>query len=149
MYVLVCVHACRCEYTDDSWVRSIMNEVLNVFLSRVSTNGGAVGKYSPHTHTHSHLPQHLQITHTHRPCLPSSPPTRIPLLPSEGTISRPALSTHSPGSRLAPAHLAPSCSRPFSPVPPNCPVVGGPEIGLFYPETEGLWWGWAKGMKPG
>lgn len=61
-HMLVCVHACTCNYTDDSSLLSIMNEVLNVFLSRAPLMGVLWGNI---VHTHPRLPQHLQMTQTH------------------------------------------------------------------------------------
>lgn len=74
-----------------------------------------MGKYSPHTYAHSSPPTSTENTHSYTHIPPTQTGSDIPLLPSEGPISRPALSTQSPGSRLAPVHLAPPCSRPFSP----------------------------------
>ena len=110
--------------------------------------------WGTHTHTHTHRSPYNTHAYTHipltvyRPRLPSSPPPDILLLPSEGSISRPSPSTRSPGSRSAPAHLAPPCSGPFSPCHHVAWLREAQKLDSFYPQTEGLWWEWARGTEP-
>lgn len=102
----------------DSWLLRIMNEVLNVFLSRVSLMEALWGN-TVHTHTDTHRSQQNIHTHPHislifSPSFLSCLVQEIPLLPSEWIPSRAGSSTHFPGSCLAPAHLAPPHPRLFS-----------------------------------
>lgn len=116
---------------DDGWLLSLRHEVLHVFLSRVSLMGIYIGHISSNIYT------------LYRLCLPSPPSADIPVLPREGAISQVALSTHT-RLLLGPCSLqGPSfCMLPYG------LVLGGLGIGLVYTQTEGLWWGWARGMKP-
>lgn len=100
--------------------------------------------------THTHLLQHLLITHnrTHITALHGNTPPPLPTgdilpLPSEGTISRPALHAH-----LAPCSLSTSSVLVLHPCHHAAWLWEAQKLDSFYPWTEGLWWGWARGMKP-
>lgn len=115
-------------------------------------NGGTVGKYSPNTHyllhvctnsTHSytHIPLIKALSTLHSPSRHSSSPQRGNHLLGCSVYSLPRL-------LLGPRSLSTSPLQALHSMPTYSLVLGGLEIRLFYPKTEGLWWGWAKGMKP-
>ena len=105
IYLPLSMHAYRCEYTDDSWLLSIINEVLNAFLSWVSPMGAL---WVNNTHTHISL---LLYKGPVSPPLPHQTflfsPARGPLVGLLSLLSPQALS-------YSPAHLAPPCCRRFS-----------------------------------
>lgn len=99
------------------------------------------------THTSPPASTNNAQSYTHnrftQPATPSSPTGDILPLPSEGTISRPALHAH-----LAPCSLSTSSLQLLHPCHHAAWLWEAQKLDSFYPRTEGLWWGWARGMKP-
>lgn len=136
-----CVHACSCEYTDDSWLLSIMNEVLNVFLSRVPLMGERWGN-TVHTHSSPPTSTNNAQSNTHVPLIgPVSP-----ALPQQTFLFSPV---REPLVGLLCLLTLQALTWLFSPCDHAAWLWAAQKLESFCTQTEGLWLGWAGEWSPG